>query len=163
MTHALTSAAPAPPVVPAPPRWAVIAAWAVPLCVLPSAVWRLAQVGDVDSAGWYLALLSVLSLALASLTLGLVQRWGEWFPPRLVSGLATTGAALLTGLCLYLALNAAFGLVERGPVLIGRDDVAHPPPGADVLVWYLPLLLWAPLVGAVTWDFRRRHRVAARS
>jgi hypothetical protein len=139
------------------PRRAVLAAWAVPLCVLPSAVWRLTEVGRVTTDGWYLVLLSVLSLTLALLTLGLVQRWGERFPPRLVTASAATGAVLLLAVTAYLALNKVFGFVDRGPVLIGEDDVTRPPPGWDVGVYYLPLLLWAPLLLAVTHDYRRRH------
>lgn len=33
----------------APPRWAVWAAYAVPLCVLPSALWRLSLVFTDDA------------------------------------------------------------------------------------------------------------------
>jgi hypothetical protein len=54
-------------------------------------------------------------------------------------------------------VNSVFHLVDRGPVLVGEDQPDMPPPGWDVGVWYLPLLLWAPLVLAVTWDYRRRH------
>jgi len=143
------------------PRWAVLAAWAVPLCVLPSALWRLSLVIDgrvpFGEEGWYLVLLSVLSTALALLTLGLVQRWGEWFPPRLVAVAATTGATLVIAVCLYAAANAAFHLVDQGPVLVGDEHGVRPTPGADVAVLYLPLVLWGPLLLAVTRDFRRRH------
>jgi hypothetical protein len=148
--------------VPAPPRWAVLAAWAVPLCVLPSAAWRSSLVvsGDVPlhAEGWYLVLLSALSLGLALLTVGLVQPWGERFPPRLVTTAALTGAALLTALCLYVAVNATFHLVDRGPVLVGPEDGDRPPPDDEIGLLYLPLLLWAPLLVAVTRDFSRRHR-----
>jgi uncharacterized membrane protein YbhN (UPF0104 family) len=138
-------------------RRAVFTAWAVPLCVLPSAVWRLTEVGRVTTDRWYLVLLSVLSLLLALLTLGLVQRWGERFPPRLVTTSATTGGVLLLAVTAYVGLNAVFGFVERGPVFIGEDQPALPPPGWDVGVYYLPLLLWAPLLLVVTRDYRRRR------
>jgi len=150
-----------------PPRWTVLAAWAVPLCVLPSAVWRAVVVarGEVAWAdgGWYLVLLSVLSMAFASLTPVLVRPWGERRPPRLVAGAATLGAALVIALCCYALVNQAFGVVDRGPVLVGRDDPEHPPPGADVGLAYLPLLLWGPLVLAVTRDYRGRSRPATAS
>lgn len=158
-THPAPSApARQPRTVAAPPRWAVAAAWGVPLCVLPSAIWRTSIVDDVPNGGWYLPLLTALSLVLALLTLGLVQRWGERFPPRFVVTTAATGAGLLLAVYAYVALNKVFGFVERGPVLVGPDQPDVPPPGWDVLVLYLPLLLWAPLVLAVTWDYRRRHR-----
>jgi hypothetical protein len=34
----------------------------------------------------------------------------------------------------------------------------HAPPGWEVLRWYLPLLLWGPLLLVITRDYRRRHR-----
>ena len=85
------------------------------------------------------------------------------FPPRLVTAAAATGGVLLVAICGYALLNAAFDIVESGPVLVGRDDVAHPEPGADVLAWYLPMVAWGPLLLAVTWDFRRRHQGVASS
>ncbi len=159
-------------------RWAVVAAYAAPLCVAPSSLWRLSILGDetvrLDAEGWYLITLSLLSMGLALLTLGLVHRWGERIPRR-VPGLggrpvparaavapAATGALLLIAICAYVLLNAVFGFVERGPVLIGPDGadaVRRPEPGIEVLAFYLPLLLWGPLVLAVAVDrWRRRAR-----
>ncbi|TDB95097.1 hypothetical protein [Actinomadura sp. 7K534] len=86
--------------VPGVPRWARIAALAVPLVVLPSGLWRVAvftlhlpiaegvlMEGDVngDLPGWfpmelYVVLLSVLSEAVAFTAVGLIARWGEVFP-----------------------------------------------------------------------------------
>lgn len=73
-----------------PRRWTVWAAYAVLLCVLPSALWRIALVAGVfdykppPSASMaeaiYVPSLSVVSVALALLTLGLVQSWGEVLP-----------------------------------------------------------------------------------
>ncbi|MFD9243397.1 hypothetical protein ACFV0D_15960, partial [Streptomyces sp. NPDC059556] len=74
------------------PRWAVLAAHAVPLVTLPSGLWRLALVAGFPvtrDAGWrsmglgesvYVVSLSVVSELLAFLTLGLVRSWGEVFP-----------------------------------------------------------------------------------
>jgi hypothetical protein len=162
------------PAVAPPPRWAVAAAWAVPACVLPSAAWRTvtAFADDVSLAreGWYLLLLSALSLGLALLTLGLVRPWGErlpgWLPvlggrcvpARLAVGVASTGATLLIAVCLYYLLNSAFQFVPRGPVLVGGDAPVRPPPGWRVLICYAPMLLWGPLLLAVTMDYRRRRR-----
>jgi hypothetical protein len=149
------------------PRHVVLAARAVPLLVLPSAVWRAGLVVSgrvpVDAEGWYLLLLSGVSLALALLTLGLVQRWGERFPPRFVAATAATGAALLLVITAYAAVNAAFHVVDQGPVLIGPRTADRPRPGGDVALLYLPLVLWGPLLLAVTRDFRRRHGLGAAS
>jgi hypothetical protein len=65
---------------------------------------------------------------------------------------------MLVALCAYFLLNQAFGLVDRGWSPGGRTGPAHPPPGSEVLRWYVPLLAWGPLVLAVAADFRRRHR-----
>ncbi|MFC7534780.1 hypothetical protein [Actinoplanes sp. GCM10030250] len=139
-----------------PSRWAVAAAYTVPLCVLPSAVWRL----TVEESGihWYLILLSILSMALAMLTLGLVHRWGERLgSARAVTGLAITGGALLVAISSYFFVNQAFDLVGRGWSFSAlQDDVVHEKPGWDVLRYYLPLVAWGPLLIAVALDYRRR-------
>src|SRR6185312_2286662 len=65
----------------APAPWAVGAAYAVPLCVLPSAIWRLSLVFTDDAVTtWYMIFLSVLSMGLALSTLGLVHHWGQQVP-----------------------------------------------------------------------------------
>jgi hypothetical protein len=68
-------------------RWA---AYATPLCVLPSALWRIWYVFvDANPAcvgggpAWerpYIASLSAVSVIAASLTVGLVRPWGEVCP-----------------------------------------------------------------------------------
>ncbi|SHG44221.1 hypothetical protein [Streptoalloteichus hindustanus] len=155
------------------PRWAVWAAYAVPLCVLPSAGWRAGEVfsGEVSfrDEGWYLLLLSAVTMGFAMLTPGLVHRWGERVP-KWVPGLggraipvrsavvpAVVGASLIIALCLYGVLNWMFHLVDRAPVLIGPDDVARQPPGWEVGVLYLPALAWGPLVLVLALHYRRRR------
>jgi hypothetical protein len=74
-------------------RWVTAAAYAVPLCILPSALWRLtvALNGGPERSGncggsadrglqLYLVGLSAGSLVLGLLTVGLVRPWGEVFP-----------------------------------------------------------------------------------
>jgi hypothetical protein len=142
-----------------PARWAVAAAYAVPLCVLPSAIWRLsiALGGGADPAG-YLVFLSVLSMALALSTLVLVHRRGERLPARPVTVLALAGGSALVLISVYFFLNQAFHFVDRGWSPSGfQDGVVHEKPGWDVLKYYVPLLAWGPLVLAVAADFRRRH------
>jgi hypothetical protein len=83
------------------PRWARIAALAVPFTVLPSGLWRIAafilhlpiidvgalgrEDGRGDIPAWlpmelYVVLLSILSEVLAFAAIGLIARWGEVFP-----------------------------------------------------------------------------------
>ncbi|MFI2649614.1 hypothetical protein [Micromonospora fulviviridis] len=162
---------------PTPPRWAVWTAYAVPLCVLPSAVWRATGVVDgsvtIANGGWYLLLLSGLSMGFALLTLGLVYHWGErvpgWvpglggraIPVRVAVIPALVGALLLIAICAYAVLNMAFHFVDRGPVLIGRGDIERPPPGSRVLAHYVPLLAWGPMVLALTANYWRRRTRSA--
>ncbi|WP_433463237.1 hypothetical protein [Spirillospora sp. CA-128828] len=88
------------------PRWARIAALAIPFTVLPSGLWRIAAFalhlpiiddghfadgGRGDLPGWmpmeaYVLLLSILSEAVAFTAVGLIAAWGEVFP-RWIPGL----------------------------------------------------------------------------
>ncbi|MGW5558118.1 hypothetical protein ACWER9_12935 [Micromonospora sp. NPDC003944] len=159
----------------APPRWAIGAAYAVPLCVLPSAAWRLTLVFTDDAVTpWYMIFLSALSMGLALLTLGLVHRWGQrvphWvprigdlhIPARPVVRVALIGGWLLVAICVYVLLNQRFHLVQSGWVGIGGDEPAHPQPGWEVFRYYAPILGWGPLVIAVATDYGRRASVQAR-
>lgn len=166
-----------------PPRWAVWCAWAVPLTIAPSAAWRVWTVftddrgvlGSVTGGGWYLLLLSVVSMALGLLTVGLVRPWGEVFPRwipfvggRVVPARGATRAAVTGGTVLILITIYFFALRIWGdpsfrvPVWIG-DDTRHPPPGWSILRYYAPLIAWGPLVIAVARDYRRRRATSART
>ncbi|MFC4020348.1 hypothetical protein ACFOW4_20720 [Micromonospora sp. GCM10011542] len=153
----------------APSPWAVGAAYAVPLCVLPSALWRLSLLfTDESVTTWYMIFLSALSMGLALSTLGLVHRWGQqvpywvpllggrWIPARAVVIAALTGGWLLVAICVYFLLNQTFHFVQSGWLGMGRDEPSHPVPGWEVLRYYAPLLAWGPLVIAVATDYRRR-------
>lgn len=164
------------------PRWAVWAAYAVPLCVLPSVLWRAALLagvfeGDAAPVGStaekvYIVGLSAISMALALLTLGLVQSWGEvvprWVPrfggSRIPTLAVVTPAALgtlgLLALEAFLILESIFHFVDQGPVLIGNEEAAEPPggmAGAFATVCYLPLQAWPLLLAAVTVAYYRRR------
>ena len=172
------------------PRWARIAAYAVPLTVLPSSVWRIAACtfhapimrGDPGSdlgssglpgvpLGLYVILLSIVSELLAFTAVGLVSTWGEvvprWIPVlngRRVPALAAVvpaalGAAVLTLLWTWMAVSMSLGLR-----LDGRPQAAAAPvsfgdwKGLVAVAAYAPLLLWGPLLGAVTISYARRRR-----
>ncbi|MEU5438695.1 hypothetical protein AB0G73_35885 [Streptomyces sp. NPDC020719] len=158
------------------PRWAVRAAHAAALTAVPSGLWRIAlgfglPVGYSDAElhrsfqipGWGSVAvigLSVVSEALALLTLGLVRPWGEvvprWIPfigGRRVHPLAAVIPAALGSLAL-MAIWSGFAL--------WWSDEHHPAfqgPWRDIVgVCYQPLVLWGPLLAAVTFSYYRRHR-----
>lgn len=160
-----------------PRPWAVRAAHLAALTALPSCVWRLALAAGFDLGyhpAWiadnatslgdrtYLVALSLLTEILALLTLGLVRPWGEvlpsWLPllggrrvpPMSAVVPATVGAV---GLVLLWSLN---------PLMFTDlfHDPLEPQGGWQLLMAavYLPLVLWGPLLGAVTWAYHRRRR-----
>lgn len=161
---------------PPPPRWARRAAVLTVLTTVPSALWRTAMAlglpvgadGDYvrshyGSLGWgtvYVFGLSVLLIALASLTLGLVQPWGEvvprwipWMGGRPVRRLAAVIPAGAGALALTLLWTVVFSGVGEIFTLYGLD-------GAEALVvgaCYTPLLLWGPLLAAITVSYAKRH------
>ncbi|MFG1676694.1 hypothetical protein [Micromonospora sp. NPDC049282] len=162
-----------------PQPWAVRAAHLIPLVVLPSGLWRIALVagvpiGAVVAGGRirpglgesvYIVALSLVSEGLALLALGLVRPWGEVFsrrlpvvggrrvPPAFAVTAATAGAA---------ALTLIWGYATWG-VLVDGNDLGLPAGGFALLVaCYAPLLLWGPLLLAVTWAYHRRRSGSAR-
>lgn len=169
------------------PRWAEYAAHAVPLCILPSSLWRILVPLTPD--GWYhlhgphvslgtylyMLTLSVVSEAFGLLAFGLVRRWGEvvprWIPllggrrvpPPAAIVPATAGVLALVALYVYVLLNI-FRLHVHVEPSIGKGDTFVIPdggPGLWVLVAaYLPLLAWAPLVAALTVAYRRRRAIS---
>ena len=119
----------------------------------------------------YVVVLSIVSELLAFTAIGLVAGWGEVFPrwipvlrgrvvpARGAVALATAGATALT--LLWTWVTVAFGLGRRidgsltsGPRLVELHDWQ----GWLVVVAYAPLLLWGPLLGAVTIAYWRRRR-----
>ncbi|MEV0534680.1 hypothetical protein [Kitasatospora sp. NPDC050463] len=166
---------------PAPPRWAVLAAWATVLCTVPSCLWRLAlgfgvDVGFTGQLGAlytgvpimvYVLTLSVASQAAACLTLGLVRPWGEVVPPRVpwlggrriptavVVAPAAVGALAVIGLC------AAVTLVPGGP--LANPDFPQGTAGLVMDLCYAPLLAWGPLVAALTVSYARRRWIGSAS
>ena len=156
------------------PRWATIAAHLVALVTLPSGLWRIGlafgfSMGMLDHGvvahvhGWesvYIVGLSIVTEAAALLTLALVQPWGERLPrsmpvlggrrvpPRPVVAVAAIGA-------LFLAVTWAFAF--RDFPTMGEIEFTSTAWHVVMLACYLPLLLWAPLLAAVTYAYWRRR------
>lgn len=117
--------------------WVKVAAYAVPLCVLPSALWRIYAVfikgfpPECEKPGeawepFYIAALSIVTFTAALLTIGLVSSWGEVFPQwipvfggravpvRVAVIPASAGAALIIRhLCLCFA-ESGFSFQRAG-------------------------------------------------
>ncbi len=156
------------------PRWAVVAAHTVPWITLPSGLWRLALVAGLPVAklavpnwgqGLYIVMLSVVSEALALLTLGLVREWGEvvpgWVPligGQRVRPAAAVTAALAGAAGLTLILGWAFYAQIAD---LGDGPIGNAAQQALLLVCYLPLIAWPPLLVAVTVAYHRRRTAPA--
>ena len=161
------------PVRPAPsgpvPRWAERAAHLVPLCVLPSGLWRIALVAGLAGhpgrlkawEGPYILSLTVLSEGLALLTFGLVRPWGEvlpaWIPFLGGRRVPTMGAVIAASLGAF-AVTAVWTFAA-----VNSPNPASGPAGLRglslwaVYVCYAPLLAWGPLLAAVTVAYHRRR------
>ncbi|MCX5202943.1 hypothetical protein OG897_15980 [Streptomyces sp. NBC_00237] len=180
----MTTTAPAPPAPCAPPpsRWAVRAAHVAAWSTIPSGVWRIALVLGVpvgvmereeflaafpgDSA--LLALAYVLFIGAVAetasyLTLGLVRPWGEVFPrwiPRLGGRPVNHRRAVLAASLGALVVTFLWWVLFFGGLLTApRPDPRISLGEAVFLAAYAPLLLWGPLLAAVTWSYHRRHRL----
>lgn len=160
------------------PRWALRLAKALPFVLLPHCLWRLPfafdyRMGTVDPAApayvwWatpYVFGLSVLTEALALLTLGLVSGWGEVFPSwvpvlrgRRVPSLAAVVPAVLGGLVLFglfgLQPLAWFGVFDEVGFSNGWWEALY-------RVCVSPAMLWGPITIALAWAYHRRRRPVA--
>lgn len=122
-------------------------------------------------AGAYVVILTVMSELLALLSVGLVARWGEVVPgwvPRLggrrlpakaVVVPAAAGALVLTVLWTAVAASSLAGVTIRGQRLPADNPLRGSGWRLAVFVAaYAPLLLWGPLLGALTVAYLRRRR-----
>ncbi|MEU6484048.1 hypothetical protein [Streptomyces sp. NPDC046887] len=150
-------------------------AYAVPLVVLPSSLWRLPAAFDRGS-GWgeglYIVSLSVVSELLAFAAIGLVARWGEVFPrwvPGLGGNRVPTKAAVIPAALGATVLTLAFTVLAivnevRGTTMRGDDLPADFPgeAGGWEAAWfylcYTPLILWGPLLAVLTVAYAKRRR-----
>jgi hypothetical protein len=158
-----------------PARWEVRVAHLIPLLVLPSGLWRIPVVFGfsmgmvVDGvpatvAGWEavgVLSLSVITEALALLSLGLVRPWGEvvpdWVPAiggRPIPPLVAVVPAVLGG----LALAAVWAYATLNVLVFGYADFANGWWKALLLGAYLPNNLWGPLLIALAVAYHHRRR-----
>lgn len=153
-------------------------AWRIAVCTFHAPIVRGDLGSSLGSSGlpgvplWlYVILLSVVSELLAFAAVGLVSTWGEVFPRwipvlrgRRVPALsavvpAALGAAVLTLLWTWTAVSLSLGLrvdgrsrLQDAPISFGDWQ------GLVAVAAYAPLLLWGPLLGAVTISYWWRRR-----
>ncbi|HEY8472373.1 MAG TPA: hypothetical protein VIL37_07010 [Natronosporangium sp.] len=160
------------------PTWAKVAAWTVLASVLPSVTWRLTMSinallnGDnpcmppdlpIGEQIYIVAVLPTFQIGLASLTFGLIQRWGEVLPRWLpvVGGrrvpISFGVAAAVGGALAITALIVWSQLLQGGQPTRPLPEGCSKP-GWDVLRWYLPMLLWPPLLILLAGHYRHRRR-----
>ncbi|GAA2584443.1 hypothetical protein SMC26_02530 [Actinomadura fulvescens] len=156
------------------PRWAEWAAQATMWCAVPSGIWRIlfalglpaGFTGSQDPANgsWYLLpyviALTVLSEALAFLSMGLVRPWGEIWP-RWVPFLGGREIRPLAAI-IPAALGAGALMLLWTPLLfVGLDSDPELPHGDKAVILfacYIPLVAWGPLLAAVTVAYAIRRR-----
>lgn len=164
-------------------RWARWVAYAVPLVVLPSGIWRLGVLFDQDKRGgsiedWamngYIVFLTLVSEILAFTAIGLIARWGETFPdwvPRLRGRRVPTAAAVVPAMVGAAALTLVFTIIATVTTVTQSKANGDPLPsdfpskagGWEAVYFYasyVPLVLWGPMLGILTYAYWRRRRSA---
>ncbi|MFC5752063.1 hypothetical protein [Actinomadura rugatobispora] len=162
------------------PRWALWAAHAVPLAVLPAGLWRIllglgvpmgfsGELARVyEGPDWvltpYVIVLSLIAEGAALLTLGLVRPWGEVFPRwlPLVGGrnvpVAGAVTAALLGAVTVMWLCVDVLRAWDGPDFMGNPESPQGLAGWIMALSYAPMLAWGPLLIAVTLAYYARRR-----
>ncbi|MGW0903335.1 hypothetical protein [Streptomyces sp. NPDC002853] len=188
MTETASSASRVPPStaarppVPPPPRWAVRAAHVAAWSTVPSSLWRLGlvlgmPVGVMEREEFlaafpynsallalaYVLLLGAVAESASYLTLGLVRPWGEVVPrwvPFLAGRPVNAQLAVLAASLGALTVTVLWWVFFFGALLTSPST--HPDSSAGTILFlaaYAPLLLWGPLLAAVTWSYQQRHRL----
>jgi hypothetical protein len=162
------------------PRWAVRLAYALPLLLLPSCLWRLPfalhfEMGQVQDIGlpsyWvsipYVLTLSVISEAVALLTIGLIRGWGEvapsWIPiigGRRIRPMAAVVPATLGGLILTLLFtNVPIGDGRRITPYGIVDTAEYTNDAWQTLatVCIAPIAAWGPITIVLGIAYYRRR------
>lgn len=166
------------------PRWARRVAYTVPLVVLPSGIWRLGVLFAPDKRGgsiadWamnsYVVFLTLLSEVLAFTAIGLVARWGEVFPrwiPWLHGRRVPTAAAVVPATIGATVLTLVFTVIAVVTTATQSKTNGDPLPadfpsragGWETVYFYatyVPLVLWGPMLGVLTYAYWRRRRAAS--
>ncbi|MEU3692000.1 hypothetical protein [Streptomyces narbonensis] len=167
------------------PRWAMRLAYALPLLLLPSCLWRLPfalhfEMGQIHERGlppyWvsipYVLGLSILTEVTAILAIGLVRGWGEvapaWIPViggRRVRPMAAVVPAVLGGLILTVLFTDVPIGDGRSLTLHGVvDTVDYTSDAWQMLatICVSPTAVWGPIVIALAIAYyRRRTRAVA--
>jgi hypothetical protein len=160
------------------PRWALRLAYALPLLLLPSCLWRLpfafhfkmGQIQDQDMPHLAISIpyvfgLSILTEVATLASIGLVSRWGEvlpaWVPivggrrvpPMLVVIPGAIGGLVMTVVTVMMGLTY-FGAIEGSPYEnIWWEALAK--------IAITPIAAWGPILLALTAAYHlRRHRPA---
>ncbi|MFF3838939.1 hypothetical protein [Streptomyces sp. NPDC001930] len=162
------------------PRWAMRLAYALPLLLLPSCLWRLPfavhfEMGQVQELGmppyWvsvpYVLGLSVFTELTALLAIGLVRGWGEvapaWIPViggRRVRPMAAFVPALLGGLiltALFTAVPIGDGRELTALGVVDTVDYTHEAWQTLATVSIAPTAVWGPAIIALAIAYRRRR------
>ncbi|MDR3081182.1 MAG: hypothetical protein LBV60_09700 [Streptomyces sp.] len=164
-------------------RWARWVAYAVPLVVLPSGIWRLGVLFAEDKRGgaiadWamngYVVFLTLVSEILAFTAVGLIARWGEVFPgwvPKLRGRRVPTAAAVVPAAIGATTLTLVFTIIAIVTTVTQSKTNGDPLPadfpskagGWETVYFYasyVPLVLWGPMLGILTYAYWRRRRSA---
>jgi hypothetical protein len=153
-------------------------AWRIAVCAFHAPIARGDLGRHLTSSGlpgvplWlYVILLSIVSELLAFSAVGLVSTWGEvvphWIPvlrgrwvPTLGAVVpAALGATVLTLLWTWMAVSMSLGLRIDGRPQGQLSPVSFTDwQGLVAVAAYAPLLLWGPLLAALTVSYWRRRR-----
>ncbi|MEV5830801.1 hypothetical protein AB0L25_35065 [Spirillospora sp. NPDC052242] len=169
------------------PRWVLRLAYAMPLLLLPSCLWRLPfavhfDMGQTHDGGmpsyWvsvpYVLALSVITELIAFLCTGLVRRWGEvtpaWIPlvgGKRVRPLAAFVPAVVGGLVLTVLFTSVPLGADRELGMFGVTENQAYDNGwwkALAMICTAPLRVWGPavIVLAIAYHLRRRPGADAR-
>ncbi|GAA1533062.1 hypothetical protein GCM10009678_14290 [Actinomadura kijaniata] len=157
------------------PRWALRTAYAIPLLLLPSCLWRLPfafhfEMGQVDDGAttaplWisipYVFGLSVLTEVAALLCIGLVRGWGEvapaWIP--LVGGRRIPPAAAIVPAAIGGLVMTAVTVMMTLTWIGALDGTDYQNGWWEALakVCISPIGLWGPLTLALTYAYYVRR------
>jgi hypothetical protein len=155
--------------------------WRIAVCTLGLPIAREGVAASLGSSsgvpgvplGLYVIVLSVFSELIAFTAVGLVARWGEVFP-RWVLPLrgrrvpvsfavipAALGSVILTLLWTWAAVNQLQGRGINGRPLPGNAPLGFSDwQGILAVACYAPLLLWGPILAALTVSYWRRRRTS---